>query len=416
MTTTEEPRHTHTVEILRIGHKGDGETADGLYVPFTVPGDRVRVEGEGDHMKPVELIAPGPTRTMPPCKHFTVCGGCVLQHVEEGAYRAWKREQVTLALAQRGIANIDIAPLIPVAPRTRRRAVLTGRFVHDAIMIGFQERGTHFICDMAECHVLHPDLFALVEPLRKHLVGILPTQGRAEIDITRTDNGIDMTLGLPRVEIDGALRTRLATFAATLGLVRLTVNGELVAQTQPPVIRWAGAEVTPPPGSFLQAVPEAEATLQDLVVAGVGKAKRVADLFAGCGAFTFALAKHAAVAAYDSETDAIAALNAAARNAQGLKPITAERRDLFRRPLLEHELNAFDAVVLDPPRSGAKTQVEHVAKSKVPRLVMVSCSPATFARDARILIDGGYALTRVTPVDQFLWSAHIELVALFERK
>ena len=416
MTTTEEPRHTHTVEILRIGHKGDGETADGLYVPFTVPGDRVRVEGEGDHAKAVELIAPGPARTPPPCKHFTVCGGCVLQHVEEGAYRAWKREQVTLALAQRGIAGIEIAPLIPVAPRTRRRAVLTGRFVHDAIMIGFQERGTHFICDMAECHVLHPDLFALVEPLRKHLVGILPTQGRAEIDITRTDNGIDMTLGLPRVEIDGALRTRLATFAATLGLVRLTVNGELVAQTQPPVIRWAGAEVTPPPGSFLQAVPEAERALQYLVVAGVGKAKRVADLFAGCGAFTFALAKHAAVAAYDSETDAIAALNAAARNAQGLKPITAERRDLFRRPLLEHELNAFDAVVLDPPRSGAKTQVEHVAKSKVPRLVMVSCSPATFARDARILIDGGYALTRVTPVDQFLWSAHIELVALFERK
>jgi 23S rRNA (uracil1939-C5)-methyltransferase len=268
---------------------------------------------------------------------------------------------------------------------------------------------------MAECHVLHPDLFALVPRLREHLVGILPEHGRAEIDITRADNGIDMTLGLPRVEIDGALRMRLAAFAATLGLVRLTVNGELVAQTRPPVIRWAGAGVTPPPGSFLQAVPEAESALQILVVAAAGQAKRVADLFAGCGAFTFALARHAAVAAYDSETDAIAALNAAARNAQGLKPITAERRDLFRRPLLDHELNAFDAVVIDPPRSGAKTQTEHLATSKVRRIVAVSCNPATFARDARILIDGGYHLATVTPIDQFLWTPHIELVALFEQ-
>lgn len=405
-----------TVDIVRIGHKGDGETADGLYVPLTVPGDRVRVEGEGDHAKIVELITPGASRATPPCRHFGVCGGCVLQHVEPSAYHEWKREQIVQALSQRGIAGVDVAPLIPVAPRTRRRAVLTGRYVRDEIMIGFQERGSHFICDMHECHVLHADLFALVEPLRKHLVGILPHEGRAEIDITRTDSGLDMTLGLPRVEIDGALRTRLANFAAKLNLVRLTVNNELVAQARPPVIRWGGAEVTPPPGGFLQAVPEAEATLQELVVASIGKAKRVADLFAGCGAFTFALAKHAAVAAYDSEADAIAALTLAARNAQGLKPITAERRDLFRRPLLEHELTAFDAVVIDPPRSGAKTQTEHLAKSKLRRIVAVSCNPATFARDARILVDAGFALARVTPVDQFLWSAHIELVALFERK
>jgi 23S rRNA (uracil1939-C5)-methyltransferase len=412
---TDEPT-TRTVDIVRIGHKGDGETADGLYVPFTVPGDRVRIEGEGDHAKPLELIAPGPTRATPPCRHFGICGGCVLQHVEPAAYREWKRDQIIQALSQRGIGDIEVAPLIPVAPRTRRRAVLTGRYVHDAIMIGFQERGAHFICDMHECHVLHPDLFALVAPLREHLVGILPTEGRAEIDILRADNGIDMTLGLPRVEVDGALRTRLAGLAAKLNLVRLTVNGELVAQNVPPVIRWSGAEVTPPPGSFLQAVPEAERTLQDLVAAHIGKAKRVADLFSGAGAFTFALAKHAAVAAYDSEADAIAALTTAARGRQGLKPITAERRDLFRRPLLAHELDAFDAVVIDPPRSGAKAQTEHLATSKVRRIVAVSCNPATFARDARILIDAGYALTNVTPVDQFLWSAHIELVALFERK
>jgi 23S rRNA (uracil1939-C5)-methyltransferase len=406
---------THTVDIVRIGHKGDGETADGLYIPFTVPGDRVRVETSGDDAKRVEILESGPSRVAPPCKHFGVCGGCALQQFELSAYGAWKRDRIAQALAQRGIQNIDIAPLINVAPYTRRRAVLTGRVVRDAIVIGFQERGTHFICDLTECHVLQPELFALIAPLRKLLVGILLEPGRAEIDITRTDTGIDMTLGLPRIEIDGALRTKLATLAAKLELARLTVNGELVAQTHAPVIRWNGAAVTPPPGSFLQATPEAEAELQRRVVAEVGQAKRVADLFSGCGTFTFALARNSAVSAFDSEADSISALTTAARSVQGLKPITAERRDLFRRPLGDAELNAFDALVIDPPRSGAKAQCELIARSTVRRVIAVSCNPATFARDARTLIDGGYALTRITPIDQFLWSPHIELVATFER-
>jgi 23S rRNA (uracil1939-C5)-methyltransferase len=225
-----------------------------------------------------------------------------------------------------------------------------------------------------------------------------------------------MTVGLPRVELDGPARTKLADLARKLDLARLTVNGDLVAQARPPVVRWGAAEVTPPPGAFLQAVPEAERALQDLAAAAVKPAKRVADLFSGSGSFTFALARTSAVAAFDSETDSIAALAAAARGAQGLKPITAERRDLFRRPLLPHELDAFDAVVIDPPRSGAKVQVEQLAKSKVACVVSISCNPATFARDARILLDGGYRLGTITPIDQFLWSPHVELVALFERK
>ncbi len=403
-----------TVEILRIGHKGDGETGQGVFVPFTVPGDKAAVADDGDRVRIVELVVKGPTRATPPCKHFTFCGGCALQHVEAEAYRAWKQEQVVQALAQRGITDVEVAPLVAVAPRTRRRAVLTAKLVEGAVMIGFQERGSHHIVDMAECHVLHPDLFALVAKLRAQLASILPEHARAEIDIMRADNGIDMSLGVGRTTLDPALRSKLANLAAQLGLVRLTVNGELVAQSTPPIIRWAGAEVTPPPGAFLQAVPEAEEILQSLVTEAVGKAKRVADLFAGCGAFTFALARHAAVAAFDSETDAIAALTAA-RNAPGLKPITAERRDLFRRPLLQHELDAFDAVVIDPPRAGAKAQAEQLATSKVKTIAAVSCSPATFARDARILIDGGYKLKSVTPVDQFLWSPHIELVAIFGR-
>ncbi len=414
MTIYDSIANTRTLEILRIGHKGDGETAEGIYVPFTVPGDKVTVEVEGDRGRIVRIVEPGPTRAKPVCQHFVICGGCALQHLEPAAYSDWKREQVLHALAQRGITGIDVAPLIAVAPRTRRRAVFTARLVNGAVMIGFQERGSHFIVDMAECHVVHPDLFALVPRLREALVDILPEHARAEIDVMRADNGIDMVLGVGRLTLDGALRTRLAALAAKLGVIRLAVNGELVAQSEAPVLGWAGAKVTPPPAAFLQAVPEAEVTLQTLVTAAVGNAKRVADLFAGCGAFTFPLARKSAVAAYDSETAAIEALTAA-RNAPGLKPITADRRDLFRRPLLKHELDAFDAVVIDPPRAGAKAQSEQLATSKVRTIVAVSCSPTTFARDARTLIDGGYRLKSVTPIDQFLWSPHIELVAVFER-
>ena len=406
---------TRTVDILRIGHKGDGETADGLYVPFTVPGDKVMVEVEGDRGRIVQIVEPGPARAKPVCEHFVICGGCALQHVETAAYHEWKRDQVVLALGQRGITGIDVAPLLAFAPRTRRRAVLTAKLVEGAVFVGFQERGSHHIVDMTQCHVLHPDLFALVSKLRDVLGSVLPEHARAEIDVMRADNGIDMSLGVGRMTLDGALRTKFAAIAAKLGLIRLTVNGELVAQSAAPVLDWAGAKVTPPPGAFLQAVPAAEAALQTLVTQAVGNAKRVADLFAGCGAFTFPLARKSTVAAYDTETAAIEALSTAARNAKGLKPITAERRDLFRRPLLKHELDAFDAVVVDPPRAGAKAQSEQLAASKVSTIAAVSCSPTTFARDARTLIDGGYQLKSVTPVDQFLWSPHIELVAVFER-
>jgi 23S rRNA (uracil1939-C5)-methyltransferase len=406
---------TRTVDILRIGHKGDGETAGGIYVPFTVPDEKVMVEGEGDRARIIQIVEPGPTRTKPVCQHFVICGGCALQHVETTAYHEWKRDQVVQALSQRGITGIDVAPLVAFGPRTRRRAVFTARLVNGDVMVGFQERGTHFIVDMAECHVVHPDLFALVPRLREALADVLPEQARAEVDVMRADNGLDVVLGVGRMTLDSALRTKFADIAAKLGIIRLTVNGELVAQSQVPVLEWAGAKVTPPPGAFLQAVPEAEAALQTLVTEAVGNAKRVADLFAGCGAFTFPLAKKSAVAAYDSETASIDALSAAARNAKGLKPITAERRDLFRRPLLKHERDTFDAVVIDPPRAGAKAQTEQLATSKVGTIAAVSCSPTTFARDARTLIDGGYQLKSVTPIDQFLWSPHIELVAIFER-
>jgi 23S rRNA (uracil1939-C5)-methyltransferase len=406
---------THTVDIIRIGHRGDGETADGLYVPFTVPGDRVAVEAEGERGRIVEILTPGPTRSDPACRHFGVCGGCALQHLEATAYRAWKREQIVHALAQRGITDVEVAPLVAIGPGTRRRAVFAARLTTKGVVLGFQERMSHFIVDVHECPILHPDLAALIRRLREAIAPELPMRGQAEIGLTLTATGVDMTLGLPATTIDAARRTRLANLAAALGLARLSVNGELAAQSRAPVMRWGGVEVAIPPGAFVQAVAEAEAAMQAIVSESVGEAKRIADLFAGCGAFAFHLARQAAVACFDSDGDAIAALTAAARNSKGLKPVAAERRDLFRRPLLAQELDAFDAVMIDPPRAGAKAQCEQLAASKVRRIAAVSCNPATFARDARILIDGGYRLGRVTPVDQFLWSAHIELVAHFER-
>ncbi len=409
------PGPIREVEIFSLGHEGDGETAEGLYVPYTVPGDRVRAEFDGIRGRVIEIVAPGPARVQAPCRHFGSCGGCAVQHLSADAYAAWKVDQVRQALSQRNILEFEMKPLVSVAPRSRRRATLSAKQTRDAIVLGFQERGSTFIVDIAECHVIDRRLEELVPKLREALAGELPRSGQCEIGLTVTDTGIDMTLGLPGVAIDGPRRTRLAKLATQLHLARLTVNDDMVAQTHVPALKWADAYVSPPPGAFLQAVPSAEQAMQTLVVEGVGNSRKVADLFAGCGTFTFPLAKSAAVSAFEADIDAVSALKDAAKHAHGLKLITVERRDLFRRPLLNVELEAFDAIVLDPPRAGAKAQCEQLAQAKVKRVVMVSCSPATFARDARTLIDGGYKLHSVTPIDQFLWATQVELVARFER-
>ena len=414
--TASRPGHPQReVEIFALGHQGDGETAEGLYVPYTVPGDRVRAEFDGIRGRLVDIIVPGPGRAEPPCKHFGTCGGCAVQHLSDAFYRDWKVEQIHQALAQRNITGFEMKPLVAVAPRSRRRATLSAKQTRDGIVLGFQERGSTFIVDIEECHVIDRRLEKLVPQLREALAGELPRSGQCEIGLTLTDTGIDMTLGLPNIEMDGPRRTRLAKLATELHLARLTVNGDMVAQTHSPSLKWAGVYVSPPPGAFLQAVPSAEQAMQALVVQGVANARKVADLFAGCGTFTFPLAKASSVSAFESDVDAVGALKEASKHAHGLKPVTVERRDLFRRPLLYTELEAFDAIVLDPPRAGAKVQCEHLAQAKVKRVTMVSCSPATFARDARFLIDGGFKLREVTPIDQFLWATHIELVARFER-
>lgn len=379
-------------------------------MPYTAPGDLVRME-DG---KLVEVVEPSPHRALPVCRHFGVCGGCALQHLDDETYRNFKRDLVVQTLAQRGIENVAIDAPVVVAPQTRRRAALKARKQNGETKIGFHARQSHAVVDMHECHVLTPELFAAVGKLRVLMHAILREGEQAELHLTEADNGFDLSLNMKRANTP-AVTAQIAQRAAQIGLIRVTAGREPIAEFEAPRLKIANADVRLPPEPFLQSTAESERFLQNYVTANIGKAKSVADLFCGIGTFALLLAALAKVRAFDSDAAMVAALTAAARGAKGLKPLTAERRDLFRRPLMAKELDAFDAVVLDPPHAGAAAQAEQIAKSNVARLVYVSCNPASFARDARTLIDGGFRLAAVTPVDQFLWSAQLELAARFER-
>jgi 23S rRNA (uracil1939-C5)-methyltransferase len=379
-------------------------------VPYTAPGDLVRVE-DG---RLVEIVEPGPHRVLPVCRHFGVCGGCALQHLDDETYRAFKRDLVVQTLAQRGIEQVAVDASMAVAPQTRRRASLKALKQKGETKIGFNARQSHAVVDMHECHVLTPELFVLVGKLRVLMHAILRDGEQAELHLTEADNGFDLSLKTKRASTP-AVTAQIAPRAAQTGLIRVTEGSEPLAEFEAPRLKIAGVDIRLPPESFLQSTTESERFLQSYVLENIGKAKSVADLFCGIGTFSLPLAAQAKVQAFDSDAAMIAALTAAARGAKGLKPLAAERRDLFRRPLMAAELNGFDAIVLDPPHAGAAAQTEQIAKSKTGRVVYVSCSPASFARDARTLIDGGFRLAAVTPVDQFLWSAQLELAARFER-
>jgi 23S rRNA (uracil1939-C5)-methyltransferase len=400
------------VDIVALGAQGDGiaETPQGpLYVPFALPGERVQTTGEG---LPALLSAPSPDRLAPACRHFGICGGCVAQHMSGDLYARWKRGIVVEAFRQHGLEP-EIAPLVSVQSHSRRRATLTARREGDRIVIGYHRRRSHDFFDLEECPVLQRDIVAHLPALRA-LVGIA-RGGEVRVTALVTAAGLDVALETERGAYDAKATAQLARIGAEQRLARLAVNGDIVMERIAPSLTLGGAAVTPPPGAFVQAVAEAEAAMTTLVVTGVGKAKRVVDLFCGVGTFTFALARAARMLAVDGDARAIEALTAAARRVQGLKPIETRVRDLFRMPFAARELEAFDAVVFDPPRAGAGAQAEQLARCKVPKVVAVSCNPATLARDARTLIDGGYELSGVTPIDQFLFSAHVEAIALFER-
>ena len=419
-----------TLDVGRVGAGGDGIAEhDGhkVYLPFTAPGDRVRVmlgeKREGGRAgRVIELIEAG-ARQPALCPHFGQCGGCALQHLAEPAYRAMKEEQIRAALLHRGLDPGVVAALRRVGPGTRRRARLTlqrSRRAGVPPLVGFHERESETIVDMHDCAVLHPALLALAAPLRKLAEVVLTPGGTGAALLTRLESGVDCLMELPD-EPDLAMLEALAGFAQDQDLSRLSWRvGEKgrpipVAERRAARVVFAGVPVNLPEGGFLQASEAADIVLTELVFGGIGDAKRIADLYAGIGTFTFALAQRGPVHAADSSRTAIAALVAAAARAGLANRIAGEVRDLAVNPLRGAELAGFDAVVFDPPRAGAAAQARALAEAKVPRIVAVSCYPASFARDARILVDGGYRLTQVIPVDQFVWSPHVELVAWFER-
>jgi 23S rRNA (uracil1939-C5)-methyltransferase len=403
---------TETVEIVRLGHAGDGVTADGLFVPYTVPGDVARIAREGPRGRVMEILAPGPGRANAQCSHFGRCGGCALQMLERESYLAWKREQVVNALAQRGLKDAPVEAIRAVPAGTRRRAMFKARGMGKAAALGFYKPESRRLVDIAECPVLAPQLARLIAPLKVQLAPILKPDETAELHVTATENGIDMSLKLKRARGPDILM-RLSELASRLSLARLSWNGELVAMAATPLLHVGSFTVALPPESFLQPTKEGERILQDLVREEAAGARHITDLFSGCGTFALALADTHSVHAIDNVSEQIEALVAAAKS--GRADVTAETRDLFRRPLLPEELARFDCVVIDPPRPGAQAQALTLAQSAVRDVLYISCNPASFARDARVLIDGGYRLVRVVPLDQFLWSAHVELFAHFTR-
>lgn len=391
--------------IVRVAARGEGISADGRHVAFAAPGDR---------LLPDNSVVPGPHHQVPPCRHFPACGGCQLQHLDEESYAQFVRDRVLGALSTQNLAT-EILPALVSPPRTRRRATLHAERRGRQVLLGFTETGSHRIVDMMECHVLLPELFALVAPLRTLLAAMLGER-RADVHLAQTDRGVD-------VLITGSLGDKLAVvealtgFAERHGLARLSVDDGYGPETrwepEPATISFAGVPVALQPGAFLQATREGEAALVAGVKDAVGSAPIVADLFAGLGTFSLALAERAKVYAGEAAREPILALKAAASRAG--RPVFAEHRDLYRRPLAPAELDRFSAVVIDPPRAGAREQAAAIAASKVPVVAYVSCNPSSFARDVKMMCESGYRLDWAQPVGQFRWSTHVELVARLSR-
>ena len=400
-----------TYKINRLGHQGDGIADGPVFAPLVLPGEVVIGERDGQRLNNVRIQTPSEDRVSPPCRHYKSCGGCQLQHASDEFVATWKVEVVRQALKAHGLET-DFRPIITSPARSRRRATLSARRTKKAAMAGFHTRASDVIVEVPDCQLLHPDLLAGI-PLAEALA-IHGSSRKAELSVSLTlsDVGLDMSVQGGKA-LDGPLRIVLATWTEQSGIARLSWDGEVVAMREPPGQQFGAARVVPPPGAFLQATSHGETALIAAVQEAVGDADRIIDLFSGCGTFTLPLAKHAEVHAVEEDADMMAALDQGWRMAKGLKKVTHEARDLFRRPLYPDELSKFGAAVLDPPRAGAEAQTEQLMQSKIPRIAYVSCSPTNFARDAASLVAAGYMLNWVQVVDQFRWSAHVELVAGF---
>jgi 23S rRNA (uracil1939-C5)-methyltransferase len=384
-----------------------------------LPGERVLVRVSGDRGELLAIGTPSAERVSPPCPHFGVCGGCALQHWAMAPYLAWKREQIRLALVRVGIET-EILPPFATHPGSRRRLALHARRAGKGAELGFKARREWRLVPIDDCVIADPRLVAALPALTALAAPFLEHPKSAPtLHVTLTLTGLDVDVsGVERKGggLSADARRRAAEAAAEADFARVTLSGEVVYQARPALVRMGAATVSLPAGAFLQAAPDAEAALARFAVDAAAGAQRIADLYCGVGAFTFPLAAIAPVIAADVSPGAVGALSSAAASAPGLKSIQARARDLDRRPLLAEELKRVDTVLFDPPRAGAAAQCGEIARSAVSRVIGVSCNPATFARDARTLIDAGFLLERVLPVDQFLWSPHIELASLFTRE
>ncbi len=402
--------------IDRLGAQGDGiaPTESGeVFVPFTLPGETVTAARHKDRADLLAVLEASPLRVGPACRHFTECGGCAPQHMESGAYLDWKRDRLVQALKSKGIVA-EVGATVACPPHTRRRATFTARRAGAGMLLGFNRHLSSEIIGIEECPISLPPIVAALGRLRALADLVCATRDPFHLMVTATASGLDIAAqGSGRM---GEKQRRIAAdFVIREGFSRLSVDGEIIVEPKKPVVMFGDVAVAVPPGVFLQATAGAEQAMADLVGRHVFRAKRVADLFSGCGSFALRLAAKSEVHAVEGDAAALAALDRGFRFARGLKKVGVEKRDLFRRPLTFRELAAFEGVVFDPPRAGAEDQARQIARSEVPYVAAVSCNPVTLARDLRILLDGGYSLKSVTPIDQFLWSPHVEAVALLEK-
>ena len=405
------PRVMTEHRITRLGHQGDGIADGPVFAPMTLPGEVVSGRLNGTRLNDIRILTPSADRVSPPCRHYRACGGCQVMHASDDFVAGWKTDVVRAALSAQGI-EAEFRPILTSPPASRRRAALSARRTKKGAMAGFHARASDTLIEMPECRLLLPNLLKAIPLAEALAIAGGSRKGELTVQITQSESGLDVAVsgGKP---LDGPLRMALAAEVERFALARLVWEGEMVAMRTPPFHRFGPARVTPPAGAFLQATAEGEAALLASVTEAVGPSARIVDLFAGCGTFALPLAQQAEVHAVEGEAAMIAALDQGWRQAEGLKRVTSEARDLFRRPLLPDELKRFDAAVIDPPRAGAEAQVTELARAGIGRIAFVSCNPVTFARDARILLSEGFSLDWIQVVDQFRWSSHVELAAAF---
>lgn len=404
--------------VSGFGGRGEGIVeveGKNIFVPFSAPGDKVSIDTSGKTPCVVGIDPISPLRAMPPCQHFTVCGGCSLQHLSGPAYADFKRQSVVHCLEKAGVTCDEINPLQSIPPHSRRRASFKVRKEGGGVRLGYHQRQGHTIVDLVMCPLLKADIVALLDPLRQMLLSFLTVGQGGDLHVLSTPAGIDLALDLPKCgKLSLEKLEELSDFAKTQKLARLILNGELIVQFQEPMVVFSGVPVAVQARQFLQVSAEADELLARAVVKYLPQSiEKAADLFSGRGTFSFLLAQYAAVDAFEMDEPANVALKRAAQ--KNMQKINVIHRNLFANPLMCQVLSSYDVIVLDPPRTGAFAQAQQIASSVCRCVIYVSCNPVTFARDAQILTDGGYALASVTPIDQFLWTEHVEVVAVFRR-